>query len=150
MSEQRDDEDRWLTELGAALAEAERVPAIVREAGYRAYAWRTVDDDLAALTYDSLTEDPELVGARTLAAGPRALTFATVEVTLELEVRDAELLGQVTPVRTGQVTVTLWDGTGRSFPLDELGCFVVAPVPAFPFRLRLDGEPGLATGWISL
>lgn len=150
MSDHPTEEQRWLTDLGEALAEADRVPRAVREAGYGVYAWRTIDAELAELAHDSLTEDPELVGSRALAVGPRTLTFATAEVTLELEAREAELLGQFAPPRAGELTVTLWDGTSRSFPVDELGCFVVDPVPSVPFRLRLTGEPGLATGWLTL
>jgi hypothetical protein len=39
-----------------------------------------------------------------------------------------------------------------SSPVDEIGCFSVAPIPASPFRLRCRTEDGtdVLTGWITL
>ena len=150
MSEPWADEDRWLTELREALQEARQVPKAVLEAGYSAYAWRTIDAELAELTYDSITEDPALAGARSQQAPLRALTFATGSVTLELQIEPAALLGQVVPPQAGELLVSLRDGTSRTVPVDDLGCFTVDPIPAVPFRLRLSGEPPVATGWITL
>jgi hypothetical protein len=39
-----------------------------------------------------------------------------------------------------------------SWPVDEIGCFAVAPIPASPFRLRCRMQDGtdVLTGWITL
>jgi hypothetical protein len=150
MSEYWGDDERWLAELREALQEAGQVPRAVLEAGYSAYAWRTIDAELAELTYDSSTEDPALAGARSQQAPLRSLTFATGSVTLELQIEPPVLLGQVVPAQPGELLVTLRDGTSRTVPVDELGCFTVDPIPAVQFRIRMAGEQPVATGWITL
>src|SRR3954451_11891577 len=146
MSEPWVDDERWLADLREALQEARQVPRSVLEAGYSAYAWRTIDAELAELTYDSSTEDPALAGARSQQAPLRALTFATGSVTLELQIEPPVLLGQVVPPQPGELLVSLGDGTSRTVPVDDLGCFTVDPIPAVPFRLRLGGASPLGPG----
>ncbi len=150
MPDARRDDELWLAELKDALHEAVHVPRSVLEAGYSAYAWRTIDAELAELTYDSITEDPALAGARSEQAPLRALTFATGSVTLELQIEGPVVLGQVVPPRAGELLVSLQDGSSSTVAVDDLGCFTVDPIPAVPFRLRLAGEPPVATGWITL
>ena len=150
MSEPWADDERWLADLREALQEARQVPRSVLEAGYSAYAWRTIDAELAELTYDSSTEDPALAGSRSQQAPLRALTFASGSVTIELQLEGPVLLGQVVPAQTGELLVTLRDGSSRTVPVDDLGCFTVDPIPQLPFRLRLGGQSPVATGWITL
>ena len=149
MSEPWVDDERWLADLREALQEAAQVPRSVLEAGYSAYAWRTIDAELAELTYDSSTEDPALAGSRSQQAPLRALTFASGSVTIELQLEGPVLLGQVVPAEPGELLVTLRDGSSRTVPVDDLGCFTVDPIPQLPFRLRLGGPSPVATGWIT-
>lgn len=144
------DDERWLAELGEALREAREVPRHVLEAGYSAYSWRTIDVELAELTYDSRSADPALAGARSQEAPLRALTFASSSLTIELQVEPPVLLGQLVPPQGGELVLTLRDGTRSTWPVDDLGCFAIEPIPTVPFRLELTGEQSVATGWITL
>jgi hypothetical protein len=144
------DDERWLAELREALRESAAVPQHVLEAGYSAYAWRTIDVELAELTYDSRTEDPALAGARSQQAPLRALTFASSSLTIELQLEPPVVLGQLVPPQPGELVVTLHDGTVRSETVDELGCFTIEPIPPVPFRLEFTGAQSVATSWITL
>jgi hypothetical protein len=124
------------------------VPPGVLDAARAAWSWRTVDEELARLVYDS-ADDPALAGVR----GPadhRQLTFQSASVTLEIELVERRLLGQIAPGPA--VHVRLWtvpDGP-RDVDVDERGRFVVAGLPPGPVRLSYafgDGAPG-TTGWI--
>src|SRR5690348_1577792 len=113
-----DDDERLLTELGTALRAGTEVPERFVEAGKAAFAWRTVDAELASLTYDSATEG--VAGVRGEPADLRALTFAARGLTIELEVTEDSLIGQVVPPQPGSVEVLLRDGSAGSMEIDEV------------------------------
>src|SRR5512132_2576246 len=69
------DDDELLGELHRAL---EPVPASFVEAGKMAFTWRSIDAELAALTYDS---SRDLVGAEQSRAEPAALRCLTFDAT---------------------------------------------------------------------
>lgn len=150
------DDDQLLAVLDDALADARAVPAGFVDAGKAAYAWRTVDAELAALTYDS-AKDADLAGAiRAESATLRALTFASAELTIELDLTPETLLGQISPVQAGRVTAYAGDaGPGAAeigtAEIDELGFFTLRPVPDRPFRLlcRTSSGTTVLTGWVS-
>jgi len=153
MTDRTWDDDHLLAMLREALRDAESVPPEFIEAGKAAYAWRTIDLELAALTYDSALDGEALSGGtRAEPATLRSLTFTCVEMTIELEVTDDALVGQITPARAGE-SVVVRVGSSEYAPVttDEVGFFVVRPVPADPFRLLIRTSAGLAvlTGWIS-
>ncbi|TWD79128.1 hypothetical protein FB561_0183 [Kribbella amoyensis] len=151
------DDDQLVAVLADALDEARAVPPEFVEAGKAAYVWRTIDAELAALTYDSVA-DAELAGTlRADSATLRALTFASADLTIELEVTADALLGQVVPVEAGRVTAyagpaadTLDRVEVGTAVIDELGFFVLRPVPAGSFRLLCRTASGITalTGWI--
>jgi hypothetical protein len=68
------DDDALLAEVGAAIREhVGAVPDRVVAAGKQVCTWRTIDAELAALTFDSLLDEP--IGAvRASADGPRVLS----------------------------------------------------------------------------
>jgi hypothetical protein len=156
------DDDRLLATLEDAVSSAQAVPSSFLAAGKAVYAWRTIDAELADLTYDSAA-DPELLSAiRAESATLRALTFASAGLTIEIEVTPEELLGQISPVQAGQVTayaVTAEasgsteesSGLGTAV-IDDLGFFVIRPLPAEAFRLLCRTASGttVLTGLISL
>ena len=150
MSRLWSEDEPWLTLLQDALARESDVPRSVIEAAYAAYSWRTIDGELAALTYDSTTEDPALAGARSQQAPLRALTFASSTVTIELEIAPTVLLGQLVPPQSGQIVVSLQDGSSSVVEADDVGAFTVEPIPSVPFRLQLTGPTTVATDWIRL
>jgi hypothetical protein len=138
------DDDQLLAVLKDALRTEEAQPREFVEAGKAAYAWRTVDAELAALTYDS-AGDAGLVGVtRSESATLRALTFASADLTIELEVTPEALLGQITPVQAGSVSVQVGTAEVSSAPIDELGFFIIRPVPAGAFRLLCRTASGAA------
>lgn len=144
------DDERWLELVREAISDSSVVPHSVREAAYAAYAWRTIDAELAELTFDSTREDPALAGSRSNQAPLRSLTFSSSAITIELEVEPNALLGQLVPAQTGSVIVLLRDGTSSSVPVLDLGCFAIEPIPDQPFRLQLDGDSRTVTDWITL
>ncbi len=54
------DDDQLLEVLRDALTTAREVPPGLVAAGKAAYSWRTIDAELAALTYDSAWEGEEV------------------------------------------------------------------------------------------
>jgi hypothetical protein len=151
------EDDRLLEALGEALRALDAVPPEVVTAAKEAFTWRTIDDELLALSLDSLTDDQLLAGVR--GRGPRSLTFEDPDVAIEIEVVDQ---GQQRTI-TGQATaeglraVQLHAGAQQEpidVQVDELGRFHASDVPAGPLRIRvlLDGDPPrtVATEWVTV
>jgi hypothetical protein len=150
MSSFWDNDDELLAELGAAVRAEAEVPARFVEAGRAAFAWRTVDAELASLTYDSATDG--VAGVRAEPADLRALTFAARGLTIELEVTEDSLIGQVVAPQAGSVEVLLRDGSAGSVEIDEVGWFTIRPRPSGLFRLRVTTADGTAvlTEWVTV
>jgi len=146
----RDDEE-LLAALGEAIRAREEVPEWFVETGKNAYAWHNIDAELAQLTYDSSRDQDAVAAVRSEAASIRALTFTSVQLSIELEVAGGSLVGQIIPPRAGTLEVHTTAGV-TSLPVDEIGCFAVTPIPSSPFRLRCCTEDGadVLTGWITL
>jgi hypothetical protein len=88
---------------------------------------------------------------RAEAASIRALTFTSAHLSIELEVTEDRLLGQVITPQAGTLETHTAAGV-TTLAVDEIGGFVLDPKPASPFRLRfraLDGTDVL-TGWVTL
>ena len=146
------DDERLLAALGEALKASQAVPSWFVETGKNAFAWHNIDAELAQLTYDSNEDQRETAVMRSETASIRALTFTSAHLSLELEVTDGSLLGQVIPPQAGTLETQTRAGTTTSTPVDEIGCFAVEPIPASPFRLRYRTADGadVLTGWITL
>lgn len=153
--------DEALTEaLIAAVRRHDPVPPSVLEAARAAFAWRTIDADLAELEYDSLFDAPTLVGVRGL-PGPRLVTFEAADVCVEVEVHEVgglrRLIGQIVPPQPGIVTVRYKDGNA-GVDADDLGRFQVPDVSAGPVSLQCrlapdadgPGERVVETEWVVL
>ena len=145
------DDDELLGALSEALRARQAVPGWFVETGKNAYAWHNIDAELAQLTYDSLVDRERAAAVRSETASIRALTFTSTRLSIELEVAESLLLGQVIPPRAGTLEVHTTAGVTSS-PVDEIGCFVVEPIPSSPFRLRCRTQDGadVLTGWITL
>ncbi len=140
----------FLAEVRAALADRDAVPARVVEAGYAAFAWRSIDADLAELLYDSATQELAASGSRSDQATVRAMTFASEQANIELELHDDAVLGQIVPALPGDVVVVVDGEPGLRRPVDEVGAFRLQPVPTGTFRLRFEGaDTTILTGPIS-
>jgi hypothetical protein len=78
--------------------------------------------------------------------------LASAHFALELEVTGDRLLGQLVPPHGTAVQVQSQPSGSTQIWADEIGCFLVEPVPATPFRLHWRTEDGaeVATDWIAL
>ena len=145
------DDEQLLAALREAMKARQAVPSWFVEMATNAYAWHNVDAELAQLTYDSETDLARAAATRSEAASIRALTFTSPHLTLELEVAESSLIGQIIPPRAGILEIHTTAGVTSS-PVDEIGCFAVDPIPASPFRLRCRTADGIdaLTGWVTL
>ncbi|MFP5319656.1 MAG: hypothetical protein ACLGI2_15340 [Acidimicrobiia bacterium] len=148
----------WEQDILTELAEAGRLEAVPVEsvaAAKSIFAWRTLDAELAALTYDSDVAEDAGAGLRSTGttAGPRALTFEAARLTVEVEVvegdGDRRLLGQLVPPQAGTVEVRQFAGT-TTVEADEVGRFTVTGLASGPVSLRCEGRGGggaVVTDW---
>jgi hypothetical protein len=153
------DDEALATELRAAAGAIDPVPAGVVEAAWGAWTWRTIDAELAELTYDSWTDEQQLAGVRgaaTLAPTSRLLSFEARDVALELEILiegdRRRLVGQIVPPQPGVIEVHHRRGAD-AVEADAVGRFAVASIAPGLFRLavRPSGNPHeVATAWIQV
>jgi len=130
-------DDELLAELRAAAARTEAVPPEALAAARSAFAWRTMDAELAELTGAGAgAEELALIRSTDL---PTLLTFEGAGLTVEVEVaRTGEgrrLLGRVMPPQRGQVEVRHAGGR-LDVPVDALGRFSAGDVRPGPASLR--------------
>jgi hypothetical protein len=144
------DDEELLAALGEAMRARQAVPECFVETGKNTYAWHDIDAELAQLTYDSLVDRERVAAVRSEAASIRALTFTSARSSLELEVAENSLLGRIIP--PGLALEVQATAGVTSSPADEIGFFVVEPIPDSPFRLRCRTDDGadVLTGWITL
>ena len=145
-------DDALLAALREALAARDAVPASFVEAGKSAYAWHNIDAELAQLTFDSLRDAELTASTRSESASIRALTFQSARFTIEVEITDGALLGQLIPSQGGTAEMQTQAGHISATSIDEVGCFAIEPKPDSPFRLRVrtEGQPDVVTGWLTI
>ena len=146
------DDEQLLAALREAVRARQAVPAWFVDTAKSAYAWHNIDAELAQLTYDSEADLDLAAAVRSETASIRALTFTSPHLTLELEVAENSLVGQIIPPRPGTLEAQTRPGVTTTATVDEIGCFVVDPIPEGPFRLRCRTDDGIdvLTGWITL
>jgi hypothetical protein len=143
-------------ELRRAANRFDPPPPPVLEAARASLSWRTIDAELAELTFDSIIDQPatQLRGGE----GPRLMTFAAPGLDIEVEVSRVgprrQLVGQVVPTQTAHIEVHHGGGI-ETVEADRLGRFSAEAISAGPVRLRchLDTTPTtrrIVTQWISL
>jgi hypothetical protein len=143
------DDEELLAMLQQALSRRREVPPEFVAAAKSAYTWRTIDVELAQLTYDSTRDYAPI---RSEAASIRALTFTSPHLSIELEVVEDSLFGQVIPAQAASVEVHARADPETAIPTDEVGCFVIHPIPRSPFRLRcrVAASIDVLTSWLTL
>jgi hypothetical protein len=144
------DDDRLLQDLGAAVRDAAAVPESFRAAGRAAFAWRSVDEELAA--FAAAETAPVRAADPSDPARLRSFTFAARHLAIEVEVGEDGLVGQVVPPGPGRIELRTPKGTPLEAEVDELGWFALRPMPAGMFRLHLhpaNGSP-VVTEWLTL
>jgi hypothetical protein len=144
-------------ELRELAARLEPVPDRLVQAALDAYAWRTIDAELAELAFDSLADQDEAALVRGHQQ-ERLLSFRASGLTIEVEVTAAgparRLIGQLVPPQRAEVEIRRQDGVVR-IATDEFGRFVADRMPAGPVSLRLGPAPGegrsaVVTEWIPI
>lgn len=143
-------DDELLELLGQALRVADPVPDRVLAAARAASTWRTIDQELAELVFDSATE---LSGVRSEDTA-RQLTFRAPGAEIEVMVVDAttrRIVGQLVPPQEATVKLTGGDRE-HEHQTDRLGRFSFDDVPPGPVRLSVHSADGVAvtTEWVLL
>ena len=127
------DDDELQELLRDALAEQRDIPARFVEAGKASFAWRSIDAELAALSYDSVGDASALAGAsRADHAAIRELTFAFRDATVHVQIARGGLHGQVVPPRGGEAELHVEGRPLRRTEVDDQGWFSFAPLPPRP------------------
>src|SRR3954469_12967284 len=146
-----------LAELRVAGLVVDPVPERVMFAAKASLSWRTIDAELAELTYDSALDDDRLALVRGHQAG-RMLTFSTPALTIEVQVTntgpDRRLVGHLVPAQSAVLVIRHGGGTSEA-EVDADGRFRTDPIPAGPLALscRLGEEadgPTVQTEWVTL
>ncbi len=147
MNDEPDNE--LLALLGRAIDATDPIPDQVLDAAKGAYAWFGIDDELASLSFDSMTE--ELAGARSATTSDRQLTFTSPGVEVELSLMgdgERRLIGQFTPPAEATIVLETTDAT-RETTADHLGRFRFADVAGGLLRLTIvSGATRVKTEWI--
>lgn len=145
-------DDEIMGRLAQARQAVGGVPADFIAAGKSAYAWRDIDSELARLIFDSaLEEELSAAPVRAERAHLRAMTFTSTNLTIEIEITGESLLGQVVPMQEGEVEVITPAGKAQTGLIDDIGGFVIRPLPVGSFRLNCRTAGGsISTSWLNI
>ncbi|MEU6915061.1 hypothetical protein ACFY78_12955 [Streptomyces olindensis] len=133
-------------ELRQAAAVLDPVPAELQQIAVDAYALHDLDARVAELTFDSLVDALPVRGVTDV---PRMLTFRAGEVTVDVEVTEDGLMGQVLPPQPARVEVLGGPRPGAALTADDLGRFTGDVPLSGPFALRLrTGGDVVVTEWL--
>ncbi len=142
-----DDDDRLLEDLGAALRAAGPAAEKLLAGADAAYEWRTVDAELATLSYDSLLDRDSLL--RGSAPISRSLVFQGSTMSVDVELNVDALVGQLVPPTVGEVVLLGIAGELGRTRADELGSFTLVAPARGPIRLLCETSAGrLVTEWL--
>ena len=145
-------DDDLLELVGRALRAADPVPDRVIEGARAAWTWRTIDQELAELVFDSAAE---LTGVRSEDTA-RQLTFRAPGMEIEVMIVDEasrRIVGQLVPPGSFSVQLLSSDDLVREETTDRLGRFsfdAVAPGPVRLAVIDLDGTHIVTTEWTLL
>jgi hypothetical protein len=142
-------DDALLEALAEATRRAGEPTSTMAAAADAAFSWRTVDDELAALTYDSMADEAALV--RDAGTASRQLVFEGEGLGVELEHTADGVVGQLVPPTPGVVTLLGPAGELASVEADALGCFRIDGPRRGPVRLRcVTGTDTILTDWVQV
>lgn len=145
------DDAAVLRALAAALDAQEPVPEDARAVAVSAFDLGRLDAELAALVFDSLSDEPAVALRHEATRAARSLGFLAGGVRLDIELLDDEalLLGQIEPAVGA--AVELETAIGReSTRTDDLGRFRFEDVRG-SLRIRLTTDEGIVvvTPWVT-
>ncbi len=138
-------------EVAAALNdvfddELEPIPSHLTQFALEAFQWRLVDDELAAITFDSLTD--ELVGVRGTATLRHSMRFEGSGIAVSMSVTDTSFVAAIEPPAEYLCRV---EGPQTSLDVrtDENGQLAVSHTQ-LPLRLIVELPTGrLVTPWVT-
>ena len=112
--------------------------------GQTAFSWFEPAASLAPLTSETIAAPSGVRGD-----GSRLLTFSGPRVSVEVEVRDREIVGQLAPPSAAEVILRS-PGGERGTRTDEAGAFALSGVPTGVVSLlfRLTDATSVVTSWI--
>jgi hypothetical protein len=142
-------DDELLALVGRALRTADPVPDHVVHGARAAWTWRTIDEELAELVFDSAAE---LTGVRSEDTA-RQLTFRAPGMEIEVMIVDEasrRIVGQLVPPGAFTIRVLAGDEEHEA-TTDRLGRFAFDAVTPGPVRLAVtdaDGTHVVTTEWV--
>jgi hypothetical protein len=148
LSSPRWTDDELLRELRAALQEPPVDEKLIR-AAQAAFTWRTVDAELEILSLEAELTASDTALVRDAGQGaPRVFTFHGERLSVEIEIDDVGIVGQLTPPGPARVTLVTPDGPQAAADADEVGCFMLPAPPPGPMRLDCQrGSERFLTEW---
>jgi hypothetical protein len=153
--------DTLLIELDALLNRLDPMPPELIDQARQIFCWRSIDAELAELSFDSLLDQDLALAVRSgdgSVLGPRMLGFGAVvdgeDLSIEVEVSATDgqctMIGQLEPAGATTISLQARDGQVIEVPVDGVGRFSVRPVPSGPVRLRIEhGGRVIQTTWVS-
>lgn len=161
-----DDRDaQLLSELAALFGREEAVPELVTRMAKASFSMRSMDMELALLTWDSSVDRPAVALRSTTEEelrGPRELTFERGDLAVEIEVaapaRGWRMMGQLSPAAPARMELHRAPVDAGSEPdvteiqVDDIGRFSLADLAPGLVRLVVhrDGERPIATDWFRI
>jgi len=121
-------------------------------AAQAAFTWRTVDADLEILSLEAeLTASDTALVRDAGQSAPRVFTFQGERLSVEIEIDDVGIVGQLTPPGPARVTLVTPDGPQAAADADEVGCFSLPTPRAGPMRLDCQrGSERFLTEWTTV
>ena len=143
-------DDELLRELRDALQEPSVDERHIR-ATQAAFTWRTVDADLEILGLETELAPAGAAQVRGSPGSPRMFTFHGERLSVEIEIDEDGIVGQLIPPGPARVTLLTTDGPQAATGADEVGCFSLPPPPPGPMRLDCQrGADRFLTEWTSV
>jgi hypothetical protein len=139
-------DDRMMQALADALR-SDQPPASLVAAAKDSLTWRTIDEELAALVFDSARD--ELAGVRGTGTEVRSVDFEVGDTSVAIEISEQTLSGQITPSALS-IVVESPSGTVETEP-SAMGWFEVTVPFTGPLRLRFRSEGRVVvTDWFAI
>ena len=139
-------DDQLMAKLQAALQAGLPNPPDVTATAEMTFAWRTIDADLAALSYDSSMEELTVRSGGNV----RTLSFeldGDVRIDLRIDAERTRIIGQVEPAGEGVAELIHRDGVEVA-EVDDFGVFVFEAIAAGPVSVRVKvGDRSVRTEW---
>jgi hypothetical protein len=143
-------DEELLRELRAALGESSVEESAIR-AAQAAFAWRTIDAEIEVLSLVNLQHNDSALVRDSGADGRHMLAFHGERISVEIEIDDAGIVGQLTPPQPGHVTLVTPGGPQTTAQADEVGCFAFPPPAPGPMRLDCRvGSHHFLTEWVTV